>query len=95
MNNILIVILIFGLIFFLLRRKLKHDKFLPYKTEDGIPRSVMITGCDTGFGNILAKDLDSLGIKVFAGCLTEKGIQDLKAKCSENLVCFKQKILFC
>jgi len=32
-------------------------------------RSVLITGCDTGFGLVLAKHLHSLGFKVFAGCL--------------------------
>lgn len=39
---------------------------------------VFVTGCDSGFGKLLAKRLDSLGFHVFAGCLTEKGVTDLQ-----------------
>jgi retinol dehydrogenase-16 len=45
-----------------------------------------VTGCDTGFGNLLAKRLDALGCHVFAGCLTEAGETDLKKSCSEKLL---------
>ena len=31
-------------------------------------RAVFITGCDTGFGNLLARRLDSYGFTVLAGC---------------------------
>ena len=48
-------------------------------------RHVMITGCDTGFGNMLAKRLDSMGFSVFAGCLTEKGGDDLQKSCSNKM----------
>ena len=48
-------------------------------------RYVLITGCDTGFGNALAKSLDNKGCHVFATCLTTKGVDDLKASCSERL----------
>ena len=48
-------------------------------------RHVMITGCDTGFGNMLAKRLDSMGFSVFAGCLTEKGGKDLQRSCSNKV----------
>ncbi|KAK3091296.1 hypothetical protein FSP39_018727 [Pinctada imbricata] len=34
---------------------------------------IFITGCDTGFGNALARKLDSLGCVVFAGCLSSSG----------------------
>ncbi|XP_060085158.1 dehydrogenase/reductase SDR family member 9-like [Ylistrum balloti] len=34
---------------------------------------VFVTGCDSGFGNLLVKRLDYLGANVFAGCLTEEG----------------------
>ncbi|MEE6471630.1 hypothetical protein FKM82_009321 [Ascaphus truei] len=37
---------------------------------------VLITGCDTGFGNLLAKQLDRRGLRVLAACLTEKGAED-------------------
>ncbi|XP_033729192.1 retinol dehydrogenase 7-like [Pecten maximus] len=49
-------------------------------------RYVFITGCDTGFGNMLAKRLDSLGMNVFAGCLTSKGLSDLNKATSDRLV---------
>lgn len=39
---------------------------------------VFITGCDSGFGNLLCKQLDKRGFHVLAGCLTEKGADDLK-----------------
>ncbi|XP_045176008.2 retinol dehydrogenase 7-like [Mercenaria mercenaria] len=48
-------------------------------------RYVFITGCDTGFGNLLARTLDAKGVKVIAGCLTEKGSNDLKEVTSSRL----------
>jgi len=48
-------------------------------------RTVFITGCDTGFGNLTAKQLDQMGMRVFAGCLTEEGARNLKAETSNNL----------
>jgi len=48
-------------------------------------RYILVTGCDTGFGNILAKRLDSLGCHIFAGCLTDAGGAQLKSQCSEKL----------
>ena len=47
---------------------------------------VLVTGCDTGFGNKFAKRLDKLGCHVFAGCLTEKGEDELRKVCSSRLV---------
>jgi len=48
-------------------------------------RYILVTGCDTGFGNLIAKRLDQLGCHVFAGCYTEKGETDLKKSCSDRL----------
>jgi len=48
-------------------------------------RYLLVTGSDTGFGNILAKRLDRLGCHVFAGCLTEDGRTELKSQCSDKL----------
>ena len=50
---------------------------------------VFITGCDTGFGNLLAKRLDQLGFYVFAGCLTDNGCMKLKLESSPNVVTVK------
>lgn len=46
--------------------------------EDITDKYVFVTGCDTGFGNLLCKKLDRKGFRVLAGCLTEKGADDLK-----------------
>ena len=48
-------------------------------------RHIFITGCDTGFGNLISKRLDSLGCHVIAGCLTEQGEEELKKSCSSRL----------
>lgn len=42
-------------------------------------KHVFITGCDSGFGNLLAGQLDRRGFHVIAACLTEKGAADLAA----------------
>lgn len=43
-------------------------------------KAVLITGCDTGFGNALAKLLKNMGVTVFAGVLDENspGAQELR-----------------
>ncbi|XP_008112602.1 retinol dehydrogenase 5 [Anolis carolinensis] len=46
---------------------------------------VFVTGCDTGFGNLLAKRLDKKGFQVLAGCLTQKGADNLQRSSSPNL----------
>uniref|UniRef100_A0A8C5MD67 Uncharacterized protein n=1 Tax=Leptobrachium leishanense TaxID=445787 RepID=A0A8C5MD67_9ANUR len=46
---------------------------------------VFITGCDSGFGNLLAKQLDRRGMRVLAACLTEKGAVELKQETSSRL----------
>lgn len=47
----------------------------------------LVVGCDTGFGHNLACRLDSMGFKVYAGCLNVQGegAQELKKKCSNRL----------
>jgi len=54
--------------------------------NDFADRYIFITGCDTGFGNLAAKRLDSTGCHVFAGCLTEKGETELRKSCSPRLI---------
>ena len=46
---------------------------------------VFITGCDTGFGNLLAKKLDKMALNVIAGCFTDKGETELIKSCSRKL----------
>lgn len=45
--------------------------FVRLVSTDG--KAVLITGCDTGFGHLLAKFLARDGFLVFAGCLKENG----------------------
>ncbi|KAM7080017.1 retinol dehydrogenase 16-like [Ciconia maguari] len=46
---------------------------------------VLITGCDSGFGNLLARQLDARGLRVLAACLTETGAARLRAAASPQL----------
>ncbi|KAF6121618.1 short chain dehydrogenase/reductase family 9C member 7 [Phyllostomus discolor] len=46
---------------------------------------VFITGCDSGFGNLLARQLDLRGLRVLAACLTEKGAEQLRGQTSDRL----------
>lgn len=62
-------------------RWFKETKRVPNKSQ----KHVLITGCDTGFGNLLARHLDKLGFCVIAACYTEKGEDELKKACSERL----------
>uniref|UniRef100_A0A8D0HKS7 Retinol dehydrogenase 5 n=1 Tax=Sphenodon punctatus TaxID=8508 RepID=A0A8D0HKS7_SPHPU len=48
-------------------------------------KHVFITGCDSGFGNMLAKRLDKKGFRVLAACLTQKGADNLQRASSPVL----------
>lgn len=50
-------------------------------------KSVLITGCDSGFGNRTALRLAKLDMKVFAGCITTRAVQELNNQ-SPNIVAF-------
>ncbi|XP_067891275.1 retinol dehydrogenase 7-like [Heterodontus francisci] len=54
---------------------------------------VYITGCDSGFGNLLAKHLDQQGLHVLAACLTEKGAEELKNSTSSRLKTFQLDVV--
>ena len=69
--------------------------FIVYKLVDWLSRFpqiskksdkyILITGCDYGFGNILAKRMDKKGCHVIAGCLSEAGETDLRKYCSSKI----------
>ena len=63
-----------------------------YRIPAGHVDYILITGCDTGFGNIFARRLDSKGFHVFACCLTEKGCQELREECSSKMRSFVMDI---
>lgn len=75
--------IIFGLLFALLAYRF-------YRQQQRAPPAgpVLITGCDSGFGLITAQHLDTLGVRVFAACLTQDGVDRLKAGCSDRVVPF-------
>lgn len=66
---------------FLLRRWHRERQTVPRLSE----KHVLITGCDSGFGNLLARQLDRRGLRVLAACLTEAGAAQLRAATSGRL----------
>lgn len=50
-------------------------------------KAVLITGCDSGFGLALVKKLDSIGMRVFAGCLDRNGVGAacIRNNCSDRV----------
>jgi len=48
-------------------------------------RRVLITGCDAGFGRLLTKRLDGIGMHVYSGCLEESSITDIEKECSSRV----------
>ncbi|XP_057314145.1 17-beta-hydroxysteroid dehydrogenase type 6-like [Hydractinia symbiolongicarpus] len=44
----------------------------------GITKSVLITGCDSGFGYKTSLELNASKVKVFSGCLTKEGVRRLQ-----------------
>ncbi|KAM5179745.1 retinol dehydrogenase 7-like [Mantella aurantiaca] len=73
------LLVVLGLI--LLYRWYRQSLILDNVTD----KYVFITGCDTGFGNILAKNLDRQGMRVLAACLTEEKAENLKKETSSRL----------
>ncbi|XP_033474271.1 retinol dehydrogenase 7-like [Epinephelus lanceolatus] len=65
----------------LIYRWYKDRKRVPNKQD----KYVYITGCDSGFGKLLATHLDKLGFSVIAACYTEKGEDGLKKVASDRL----------
>ncbi|XP_027764628.1 retinol dehydrogenase 16 [Empidonax traillii] len=66
---------------FLLRRWHRERQTVPGLWE----KHVLITGCDSGFGNLLARQLDGRGLRVLAACLSEAGAARLRAAASPRL----------
>ena len=50
---------------------------------------VLITGCDSGFGQETAIRLDKMGVCVLATCLTKEGEQSLRSVTSDRLKSFQ------
>ncbi|XP_039187959.1 retinol dehydrogenase 16-like isoform X2 [Crotalus tigris] len=68
-------------VLFLLRRWYLERQMVENLTE----KYVFITGCDSGFGNQLARQLDAQGLRVLAACLTPEGAEQLEKVTSDRL----------
>uniref|UniRef100_A0A670KJ59 17-beta-hydroxysteroid dehydrogenase type 6-like n=1 Tax=Podarcis muralis TaxID=64176 RepID=A0A670KJ59_PODMU len=68
------------LLFFAIRWYLERQK-----VENLREKYVFITGCDSGFGNQLARQLDAEGLRVLAACFTQKGAEELERLTSDRL----------
>lgn len=55
-------------------------------------RYILITGCDSGFGNLITKRLDSIGCHVFAACLTQQGANELAQSTSSRVTTFTMNV---
>ncbi|XP_069089423.1 retinol dehydrogenase 7-like [Pleurodeles waltl] len=60
-----------------------------YRERQTVPnlqgKYVLITGCDSGFGSLLARYLDRRGMHVLAACPTPKGAEQLNEATSHRL----------
>ena len=63
---------------FIILHFLKKTMILMWQPHNYEDKSVLITGCDTGFGYNAAIQLDKLNVKVFAACFTTAGVKRLK-----------------
>ena len=69
-----------------------YQRFHSEKTIDPNGKYVLITGCDTGFGNLLAIELDRQGFNVLAGVLNSTSITELTERLSRRATVFQLDI---
>ena len=62
------------------------------KIRDYQSRYVLVTGCDSGFGNKLAKQLDELKVNVFACCLTKTAVENFRKISSSKLTAIEMDV---
>ena len=77
LDNFLLTALtvIFAVLFgYILKRFRSYSDYI----DDGKTKHVLVTGCDSGFGLSIALDLTEHKCKVFAGCLTQGGVDRLE-----------------
>lgn len=83
-----VCVLVIGGISWFLARRVCHYVVLPHLMPrvSGRDKAVLITGCDSGFGHMLARTLNNAGFFVFAGCLNTQsdGSQQLINSCSNK-----------
>lgn len=83
MNLTAVIALVLMVItFFLVCDWILHRQIISGGAAD---RYVMITGCDSGFGQRAVRRLDMAGCQVIATCLTTEGANALRDVCSSRL----------
>lgn len=67
------------------------QRWIPKQRVSPQAKAVFITGCDTGFGNLLARKLDAASYKVFAACLLPdaENARKLKSETTSKLEIIK------
>lgn len=69
------------------------DTFMKRKVKiDYSKHVVLITGCDSGFGELASHRLAKMGFRVFSGCMTPEGVQRLQGVVTEARICDVTKI---
>ncbi len=68
------------------KRKYRQMLFNDPKTKE--KKAIVITGCDTGFGNATAKKLDAMGFTVIATCYSQKASDSLEKELSERALTY-------
>ncbi len=74
---------LYVLLFTMVYKVLDYLLRLPHLSAES--RYILVTGCDTGIGHAVARQLDSLGSHVIAACYTEAGETELRKHCSSRL----------
>jgi len=69
-----------------------YRTIFPHPNLSSNGKLVLISGCDSGFGSMLARQLDQRGYQVLAGCFTEKGAKELAEQTSSNVETFRLDI---
>ena len=82
----MLTIVLSGIIVFLIYRI--YRKIFVESKLDPAGKYVLITGCDSGFGNSLALELDRQGFNVFAGVLLKESISELTVNLSTRSTVF-------
>ncbi|CAF1406592.1 unnamed protein product [Adineta ricciae] len=69
-----------------------YRHFVPTPNIDPKGKYVLISGCDTGFGNQLALELDKKGFNVLAGVYSTDNVTSFKDKLSSRATVFRLDI---
>ncbi|CAF1406551.1 unnamed protein product [Adineta ricciae] len=86
------ICLVIGCLIILYATYLLYQYFYPTPNIDPKGKYVLISGCDTGFGNQLALELDKQGFNVLAGVYSTDNVTSFKDKLSSRATVFRLDI---